>query len=30
MLSDGRFWLGVIVGVGLLYAYGRYQAKKAQ
>jgi len=29
MLSDGRFWIGVVVGVGLLYAYGRYQAKKA-
>lgn len=30
MLMDGRFWLGVLVGVAALYAWGRYQAKKAQ
>lgn len=24
MLTDGRFWVGVIVGVGGVYAYNRW------
>lgn len=29
MLRDGRFWVGVIVGVAAVYAWHIYQAKKA-
>lgn len=29
MLSDGRFWIGVLVGAGAYYGYTRYKAKKA-
>lgn len=29
MLSDGRFWMGVIVGVGGVYVYKRVKARKA-
>lgn len=29
MLSDGRFWAGVIVGVAVLYAYSRYKVSQA-
>lgn len=29
-LSDGRFWLGLIVGIGAYYGWQRYQAGKAQ
>jgi hypothetical protein len=30
MLTDGRFWFGIIVGAGLYYAYNKYQAQGAQ
>lgn len=29
MLSDGRFWVGILAGVGLTYAWHAYQAKKS-
>lgn len=29
MLTDGRFWIGIIVGVGGVYAYNRYMARSA-
>lgn len=29
MLGDGRFWFGVIVGVGGTYAYHRYARRGA-
>ena len=28
MLTDHRFWLGIIVGVGGTYVYHKYAAKK--
>jgi hypothetical protein len=30
MLTDGRFWAGIIVGVVLHVAYQRYRASKSQ
>lgn len=29
MLSSGRFWAGVLIGVLLVYAWHMWQAKKA-
>jgi hypothetical protein len=29
MLTDGRFWVGFLLGVGAFYAYGKYSAKSA-
>lgn len=29
MFSDPRFWVGVGVGVALLFAWQKYQAQKA-
>jgi len=29
MLTDGRFWIGFLLGVGAFYAYGKYSAKSA-
>lgn len=28
-LSDGRFWLGVIVGLATVYGWQKYQERKA-
>lgn len=30
MLTDGRFWFGLLLGAGLLYGYQKYQAQGAQ
>lgn len=30
MLSDGRFWFGVLVGAGLFYGWTVYRARKSQ
>lgn len=30
MLSDGRFWVGVITGVVGVYAYNNYMARRSQ
>jgi hypothetical protein len=30
MLKDHKFWVGVIVGVALYYAYMNYAAKKGK
>lgn len=29
-LSDGRFWVGLILGIAGYYAWMRYQVNKAQ
>ncbi len=29
MLTDGRFWVGVVAGVALTYAMHAYTARKA-
>jgi len=29
MLTSGNFWVGLLVGVGAVYVYHRYAAKKA-
>lgn len=30
MLSSGRFWVGVVAGVGAVYAYRAYRMSKAR
>lgn len=29
MLRNGNFWFGVIAGIAAVYAWNRYQARKA-
>ena len=29
-LSDGRFWLGLILGVAAVYGWQKYQSRKGQ
>lgn len=29
MLTDGRFWFGVVVGVAGVYAYNSYAARRS-